>query len=293
MEAEIAAIAVVQGGRISHRQLRELGLSDSAITRRAARGALYRVAPRVYAVGHEATTRQSRYWEAFLTAGDGASLSYLTSASWHDLASNKTRHEHVTLPRYRASTSAVIFHRAHLEPHQTTQAQGLRLTTGHQTIIDCADICDQRAVERMIERAELLGWLDMKQLQPQSGRHGAKTLTAAIEAVTEGPTLTDSELEEAFYAIVRHAGLPRPIAQYVEGRRRHDFYWPRLRLAVEVDGWDTHGTRTSFEDDRRRDTELLLRGIHVIRVTKRQIAREPAWIAQSLATIAVGTLQAA
>jgi very-short-patch-repair endonuclease len=39
------------------------------------------------------------------------------------------------------------------------------------------------------------------------------------------------------------------------------------QLVIEVDGYAFHSTRTAFERDRRRDTELLGAGYRVLRVT--------------------------
>jgi very-short-patch-repair endonuclease len=39
---------------------------------------------------------------------------------------------------------------------------------------------------------------------------------------------------------------------------------------VEIDTYETHGTRHSFEADRRRDAHLLGQGLRTIRVTPRR-----------------------
>ena len=49
----------------------------------------------------------------------------------------------------------------------------------------------------------------------------------------------------------------------------------RLRFAVELDVFETHGTRAAFERDRLRQEELLLGGIAVTRVTGPRLEREP------------------
>jgi very-short-patch-repair endonuclease len=51
---------------------------------------------------------------------------------------------------------------------------------------------------------------------------------------------------------------------------------------VEVDGYATHGTRQAFETDRRRDAELTGAGYRVMRVTWRQLDREPEAVAARL-----------
>jgi very-short-patch-repair endonuclease len=58
-----------------------------------------------------------------------------------------------------------------------------------------------------------------------------------------------------------------------------DFLWPDSRLIVEVDGYEFHGARASFESDRARDAELTLQGYRVLRFTYRQVTREPTRVA--------------
>jgi very-short-patch-repair endonuclease len=64
--------------------------------------------------------------------------------------------------------------------------------------------------------------------------------------------------------------------------------WPSRHLIVEVDGFAFHSSRSSFERDRRRDAHLIAHGYRVIRVTWRQLTREPdavvALLARALAS---------
>ena len=52
---------------------------------------------------------------------------------------------------------------------------------------------------------------------------------------------------------------------------------------VEVDGYAFHGGREAFEQDRRRDADLMVAGHRVLRVTWRQLTREPEAVAARLA----------
>ena len=54
-----------------------------------------------------------------------------------------------------------------------------------------------------------------------------------------------------------------------------DFWWPRERLVVEVDGYLWHKTRRSFEEDRRRDVDRQLAGIRTARFTEPRVRFEP------------------
>ena len=51
--------------------------------------------------------------------------------------------------------------------------------------------------------------------------------------------------------------------------------WHGHRLIVEVNGFETHGTRAMFESDRVRDAELQILGWRVLRTTWRQLERTP------------------
>ena len=97
--------------------------------------------------------------------------------------------------------------------------------------------------------------------------------------------------ERLAYPLIIDAGLPRPhLNQYVEGLKV-DLHWPQHKLIVEVDGFQAHGSRQAFEDDRRRDQILAAAGYTVIRITWLQLTHEPyrviAAIAQALGRAAI------
>jgi very-short-patch-repair endonuclease len=58
-----------------------------------------------------------------------------------------------------------------------------------------------------------------------------------------------------------------------------DFVWREAGLILETDGWQAHGTRGSFERDRRRDAELMTGGWRVLRISYAQLERDPHWVA--------------
>jgi very-short-patch-repair endonuclease len=85
----------------------------------------------------------------------------------------------------------------------------------------------------------------------------------------------------------RHGVL---IPQFKIGRYRADFgvVGERVRLVVEVDGWTFHSSRESFENDRRRDRELMMRGWMVARFTASEANYEPAKCAEQVIDILEG-----
>jgi very-short-patch-repair endonuclease len=100
-------------------------------------------------------------------------------------------------------------------------------------------------------------------------------------ALADGPlrsSLTRSELERRFLALVERAGLPRPrINEWLDvgGELiQADCVWPAERLIVEVDSRAWHGTGQAFDRDRRRDRRCLAAGWRVMRVTERALMAE-------------------
>jgi very-short-patch-repair endonuclease len=57
------------------------------------------------------------------------------------------------------------------------------------------------------------------------------------------------------------------------------------RLIVELDGWEYHGTREAFEDDRERDAATLAAGFQTIRITWERLRGDPAREAERLRAI--------
>jgi len=57
-------------------------------------------------------------------------------------------------------------------------------------------------------------------------------------------------------------------------RPKVDLVWTGGRLAIELDGWGSHGNRVAFMQDRHRDYELTLTGYTVLRLTNDEIAQD-------------------
>lgn len=74
----------------------------------------------------------------------------------------------------------------------------------------------------------------------------------------------DPELASKFAwnQVVRTEQGTRPIV---------DLVWTERRLAVEIDGFAHHSSRTAFEQDRQRDWELLVTGYRVFRIPASEV----------------------
>lgn len=88
-------------------------------------------------------------------------------------------------------------------------------------------------------------------------------------------------VEARFLALCRDARLPAPSVNVrIETRAgplEVDFCWRERRLIVEVDGFETHGTRTAFERDRERGRLLAEAGWQPpLRFSWRQVVADTA-----------------
>ena len=74
-----------------------------------------------------------------------------------------------------------------------------------------------------------------------------------------------------FLRAIVGAGLPEPVQQHpvsVGGRQyRIDLAYPEHKVAIEIDGWEYHRSRSAFDDDRTRANDLVVAGWHVLRFT--------------------------
>jgi hypothetical protein len=180
-----------------------------------------------------------------------------------------------------------------LTADDVTTVDGIPCTTVARTLVDLGDVVPRRAVERAVEQADVLQLFDLRSVHEaidRAGpRRGAGLLLSVLEAL-EGPTLTASDLEEAFLALCREAALPTPEVNVWmtlpdSTPAKIDFLWRAERLAVETDGGPFHRTRQSRERDARRDQLLRLIAFEPLRFTGRQVAREPDWVKRCLSEL--------
>lgn len=283
IEDWIAEVAARQHGVVTREQLVEAGLTPGAIDGRVRTNRLRVVHRGVYRLGSLVgvlVPTRSREMAAVLACGSGSALSHESAASLWQIVPSRGHSNpvHVTIPGADRRRPGIRTHRVpRLEPECVTVLDGIPVTRPARTILDLAARTAPRALERAIARAERLGLTKAEELRARvasmSGRPGVPVLRSLLG---EGAAaLTRSAAEDRFLALVRRGRLPDPETNAVQGRYEIDFLWRSHGVAVEVDGFAYHGSRRTFENDRRRDAELASGGIQVLRVTWRQLVDEP------------------
>jgi very-short-patch-repair endonuclease len=160
------------------------------------------------------------------------------------------------------------------------------VTTVARTLLDLAEVVSRPQLARAFEESDRLGLLDLRQIEDvveqARGRHGLRPLRALLEQHRPTPAWTRSELERQFARLLAEEGISPPSFNTWVAGFEVDAVWRDRHLAVELDGWEYHRTRGSFELDRRRGLALTRDGYEVLRLSQRQLESTPADVVAAL-----------
>ena len=277
-------------------QLLDLGYSVDAVLEWAALGRLQRLHRGVYAVGHRKLTWYSRCWAAVLAAEPdgaatwGAAASHYSAAYIWGLLRFTPDVMHVTAPtRRRAKRRFVVHFSSIMAEEDRAVRDGFPVTAVPRTLLDLAIRARPEQLEGYLEKAEERELLDVRAVEDvlarAGGHRGRGRLGQALAIYRPDPVFTRSKFERRFRRAVIAAGLPAPSMNFNVSGFELDAYWPDLRFAVELDLYETHGSRAAFERDHVRHEELKLLGIEMIRITAPRLRREPQAVLRNLAAL--------
>jgi very-short-patch-repair endonuclease len=295
VERAIARIGRRQDNVLSGEQLRDAGLGRGAIAHRVKAGAMQRLHIDVYLLGPAPPTQMARARAAVLACGADAVVSHRSAACLYGLLPEAAG----LLPEAASDVDVTVAgrnlgrrrgirrHRVKtLPPQDVTAMKGLRITTIARTICDLAATESARDTELAVQEALYRRVLTSQAANAVLAREPTRRGAPVIRALLSDTRLTRSEKERKMLRLIKQAQLPKPLTNVRIHGYLADLYWPAHQLVVEFDGWDAHGHRLAFESNRKRDQILVAAGLRVLRVTDRQLEREPiavvARIAQAL-----------
>lgn len=287
-EARIASLAARQEGNVTRRQLaREL--SPSEISTRVRNGVLIPRHRGVFAYGHVPDAWLSRAFAAWLAYGPDAALSHGACAAVFEVLDEPDGPIHLSRPTGGRSQRGTILHEADLAD-DLWYRKGLALTSPVRLMLDLAATEPRDVVERAWNAAQVRKLVTPSQLELRiegwEGRRGVPILRSFID----DRGATRSQMEDAFRALVRRAGLPEPeMNAWVDGVFV-DTVWRDQRVIVELDSRGFHEHDSAFESDRSKNNILLPRGWLPLRFTYRRLQREPfAVVAEVVAALTART----
>ena len=277
----IDALAARQLGVVTRGQLLEHGVTAAAVDGRVKARRLRPVHRGVYVAG-PVLAPHAREMAAVLACGPRSRLSHRNAGGLWQL---------ITAPGESAPVEVSVAqgdrgHRPNIRVYRVsswnendvTILEGIPITSVCRTLCDLATVLGERELERALARADRMRLLDHDLLLAMTTQRARRTGTPVLRRLLRsetGPAWTRSEAEERFLALIRRAQLPLPETNVPMVDCEVDFFWRQQRLVVEVDGFAFHSSQRMFESDRRRDARLTAMGLRVMRVTWRQIMKEP------------------
>lgn len=159
-----------------------------------------------------------------------------------------------------------------------------------RTVLDCARdlpfdealcVADSALRSGKVTQREIIDAADL-QRGPRSARARAVVRGASIDAANP----LESTLRAICAGVPGLLVTPQVVIEETEGTAQVDLADSGLRLAIEAEGFETHGTRAGFDKDCRRYTVLVCAGWLVLRFTWTQVMFESEWVAARLAEAA-------
>ncbi|MCI3948493.1 MAG: hypothetical protein K0R11_427 [Acidimicrobiales bacterium] len=253
VDRALAELAAGQHGLVTRAQAMEEGLSRVGIRERLRGGRLRALHPGVYVVGGAPDTWHQRMLGGCLAAGGLAVASHRSAARLWGLLGEDALVELSVLRPKGPHPAGVVWHRSRdLVPAHTTVRQGVPVTNPMRTLVDLGAVVRPWIVEDALDRGL--------------------------------STPPDGLLEPRMARLLRDHDLPPAVFQHVVPGTgaRVDFAYPTAKLAIEVDGYEVHGTRKAFDADRDRQNRLVVAGWDVIRFMWTQVVRHPSSVAATL-----------
>ena len=280
----VSEIAARQQGLVTRCQLTDLGLTRAMVDNAIARGRLIPVHRGVYAVADPSLLPLAPMMAAVLAVGRHAVLSHHSAAALWGLGGAQPRDAiDVTVAGRDAGRTrrGITVHLvAALDPRDATTHHGIPIVSAARALHEIAPDLEDDVLARSFDRALKEKLLTRHGLAATVARYphrsGGPRLAALARAELRASDDTASEIEARFADLVRAGGLPEPeINVTLLGRYKVDALWRRHRLIVELDGYEYHSTRWSFEADHERDLALTAAGFVVMRFTRDQVVNHP------------------
>ena len=283
----MASLAATQYGIVTRDQLTKLGYTGHMVDQALLTGRLQAWHRNVFAVGHGGLSPHGLCMAAVLFRGDGALVSYQSAVWLWGLEKRLEVPVNVSVRRRGHAQDAIgLHHCPALRDEDSTMTERLPVTSVPRTLLDYASTAKAYRLEGAIDQADRLELLDPVAIdritEEVRGHRGCRRLQKAMTIYRENG-FTRSGGEKKMLAALADAGVPRPLVNnFIEGYEL-DFFWESERFAVELDSWEHHRSRRSFEKDRKRQQELAMAGIETVRITGTRLKHEPGRVANRIA----------
>lgn len=254
---------------------RDLGWTDSAISRAVRSGRLVRLRRGHFAISSAQPPDPWAAARAAAMACGGSVISHRSAALAHGLpllTPPPTRPDLTVQPRRTGDVAGALLHRAGMPSEDVVDVAGISVTSVARTLIDlgrtvsvaAAVVTIDAALQRgLTDKEELLGVLNRCSNWPRARR--------AASAVTLADGRAESPLESLSRLAMRHESLPAPQLQavirdeYGNFVARCDFYWDEYGVFGEADGRGKYDQRSVLTAEKVRQEMLENLGLVGVR----------------------------
>jgi very-short-patch-repair endonuclease len=283
IELQLHRIAARQHSLVTRRQALDLGFTAQAIRTKTVKGLWIAVRRGLYDVGGSPPTWEQRVMTEVLSGGLGAAASHLCAAYLHRVSSVRPEVMDVTVPhgRHPASVKGRRVHRSRVLPRSdVTTLFGIPVTRMPRTLVDAASILSEYRLESILDAALVTGRTSIPAMRRYVANHANKPQIDVLKKLLDDREhgVPESELERAFERIMRDARLPMPERQRQIRKYRVDYLYEGERIAIEVDGSATRSTKAELQRDRRRQNEIVLQQLVILRFTWDDVTKDAAYV---------------
>jgi len=254
---DIDALLAQHNGLILAREHRRL---KSSLSRWVKRGLLVRLMRGVYA--HPGSGFEQRLAAVATRIPDAVIGGAAAMVAWTGRGAPPPVID-VCTPTHRMPQSGYRFAQRRLPPEYVTRGFMSPVMAAVDRADDDADWIDDLVREKHVAPQQFLS-----ALAACPGRVGNRARRQRVNRTFTNPW---SPAERRFHDIMDDARITGWVAnhRFEAGGRRYDIdvAFRKQRLAIEIDGWGTHGDRDSFEYDRQRQNDLVAVGWTVLRFT--------------------------
>jgi hypothetical protein len=277
---ELFAVARRGHGIFTTFEARAAGVTGDALTRLCRAGIIERLHPTVYRVAGTPITWRQRVAGA-VRSTPGSLASHRCAAALWGLRGFERAPVELLVERWhrrhRALSGVIVHETIHLTDTDRSTVAGIPTTSVARTLIDAAGVAPERRVGDALDHAlrrdpTLAPIVAARHLELASpGRRGSASMARILARRGLGAEPIDSALERTILDAIVDSGLPAPVLQHAVDLGLTtvflDLSWPEVLLALECDGYEFHGDRSSFDWDRRRRRLLAGQGWCVLEAT--------------------------
>ncbi len=294
MEPTINTISSGQHALITLDQARAEAMTARAARHQVDMGRWVRSHLGVYRVAGAPASWRQDLMAACLAAGEGAMASHRSAARLWGLIGEEVLEVSISRPGCHRLPGVIVHRSTDLHTTRALRCDGIPVTPPARTLVDLGAVVHERVVERALDTALVRHLVTLNELRAtldllgRKGRRGAGVLRCLLDDRSDAAAGSESVLEARMWRLCRDHGLPEPVGQHEvrNGRRlvgRVDFAFLRVRLAIEVDGYEHHASLRAFRHDRARQNELVATGWTVLRFTWHDVTQQPERVATSIA----------